>query len=338
MTVILLDQRRLRGQRGTIGAIFSCLFRLEFDLKGVDRKMKVISGSTLAVALMASVGASILTIGAMKVFDRSEGGMPMAASNDRSGPSNPSDKADPVRLAEELKRLETALSSAEAERGQLAQSLRDMNQRINALNEQLAAVDAGSDAEQSPASPHTGSGFGFDDSLVIPIDPDRGRRDKLIAAGVDASTADNIEQRQNRYQLARLDLIDQAAREGWRESDEFDQRLAALDEERVDVREELGDEVYDRFLYEQGGSNRVGIDSVIGGSAAQLAGIRSGDMIVSYADGRVFKLPELQAATRSGARGESVQVTLYRDGELIAIDVPRGPLGVTLRRLRREPG
>jgi len=234
--------------------------------------------------------------------------------------------------------MQAALESATSERGQLATSLREMNLRLNDLSDQLAANEELNSDAAEPAYHQASSLGSVDEAFGFPSRSDQDQLDDLVAAGVDPSTALSIEQRQNRYQLARLDLVDQASREGWIDSDEFDKRMEALQNSQVNIREELGDDVYDRYLYEQGGSNRVGIESVIGGSAADIAGFQQGDTVVSYANGRVFKLPELQEATRGGARGEFVQVTINRNGELIALDVPRGPLGVTLKRLRRDPG
>ena len=129
------------------------------------------------------------------------------------------------------------------------------------------------------------------------------------------------------------------SREGWREDRErFADSLETLEEQRPDLREELGDAAYDRYLYEQGGGNRVGVASVMSGSVAERAGLQSGDVIVSYAGERVFRLRDLQSATRAGSYGEPVQLSVRRDGEVVAVEVVRGPLGVSLSPTRREPG
>ncbi len=167
--------------------------------------------------------------------------------------------------------------------------------------------------------------------------PVRRDYDRLVAVGVDTQTAGSIQSRIDEQELARLELIDQASREGWRDSDEFEQRLEELDEAGVDLRDELGDDDYDRYLFEAGRSNRVGVGSVISGSAADQAGLQAGDEVVAYADDRVFASRELQGATRSGERGELVQVVVRRDGSELVLSVPRGPLGITLRPQRIEP-
>lgn len=161
--------------------------------------------------------------------------------------------------------------------------------------------------------------------------------DSLVAAGVDPSVAAEIKQRSDQWSLQRLELIDQASREGWRRSDEFDERLDELREERPDVRSELGDSDYDQYLYVSGESNRVQIANIIDGSAAQLAGMETGDLLRSYANERVFSSRELQQATREGSRGELVPVIVERDGQFVNLELARGPMGVTLSGLRVEP-
>jgi len=161
--------------------------------------------------------------------------------------------------------------------------------------------------------------------------------DSLVAAGIDPSVASEIKQRSDQWSLQRLELIDQASREGWRQSDQFGERLEALQEERPDIRSELGDSDYDQYLYVSGESNRVQIANIIDGSAAQLAGMETGDLLRTYANERVFSSRELQRATREGSRGELVPITVERGGQLIGLDLPRGPMGVTLNGLRVEP-
>jgi len=175
-------------------------------------------------------------------------------------------------------------------------------------------------------------------SRMMPARPDSTEQyNSLIAAGINPSVAADIKQRSDQWELARLDLIDTAVREGWRRSDQFEERIDELRDERVNLRSELGDDQYDRYLFESGGFNRVRIDSIIDGSAANLAGMQTGDFILSYAGQRVFQLQQLQRATRDGIRGENIQIQLRRAGQFLTVDLPRGPLGVTLAGAREEP-
>jgi len=71
------------------------------------------------------------------------------------------------------------------------------------------------------------------------------------------------------------------------------------------------------------------VDSVFGQSAAGEAGLEPGDVIVRYADARVFNGRELRDATIEGQAGELVALDYERDGESRRVYVPRGPIGIT---------
>ncbi len=161
--------------------------------------------------------------------------------------------------------------------------------------------------------------------------------DNLIKSGVDTDTANELVATWNRYQLEQLELRDTASREGWLGSEEFREKVLALGESQKSLREEIGDQKYDQYLYESGQPNRVAVSSVIAGSSAESAGLRSGDIISEYAGKRTFTSRELQSATRDGTRDETVSIQVLRDGERIELNVPRGPLGIMLDVERVEP-
>ena len=80
----------------------------------------------------------------------------------------------------------------------------------------------------------------------------------------------------------------------------------------------------------EGRNNRVRIEGVIDNSAAALAGIETGDIILRYSDERIFSFRDLRTATTSGDRDQPVTVQVIRDGEVVDLDIPRGPMGVNL--------
>ena len=299
--------------------------------------------TTLLVALAAGTGAGAATLSLSRLLaDPAPADEPLARA-----PAPPT-SAPAAGIETELSALRVALERAEAERSQLAGSLLALNRRNEALESRLASMavtNAAAPAENlAESDPMLPSGEVGDDSLAgrtgeeAPRDRRQAELDSLLAAGLDPQSVEEIRRRRDGFELSRLELIDRATREGWRDDERFDREIDSLEENRPDLREELGDEAYDRYLYEQGGGNRVGVASVMSGSVAERAGLESGDVIVSYAGERMFRLRELQSATRGGNYGESVQLSVRRDGEVVAIEVPRGPLGVTLNRTRREPG
>lgn len=156
----------------------------------------------------------------------------------------------------------------------------------------------------------------------------------LQAAGLDAVSAREFQRRRDLIQLERLELVDLANREGWADSERFEQQLAALEAREPDLRSELGEDAYDRYLQAAGRANRVVIESVIPGSAADLAGLMPGDIIQRYDDSTIFATREMQQATRQGSREDIVSLSFERAGELLDTQLSRGPLGVSLRPMR----
>jgi C-terminal processing protease CtpA/Prc len=205
-----------------------------------------------------------------------------------------------------------------------------LNQRVAALEQVKGPADrpsiiAGSISRETnaeePATPPT----------------EESRRSILVEAGVPEDTAEDIVRRQSEQALARLELRDQATREGWLGSDQYRQSLRELNAEAPDLRGEIDLYAYDRYLYATGEPNRVAVTSVIEGSAAQEAGLLPGDVILSYADERVFGWSDLNSGTTAGERGELVPVEVQREGTLIQAWLPRGPMGIRLESVSLDP-
>jgi hypothetical protein len=161
--------------------------------------------------------------------------------------------------------------------------------------------------------------------------------DALVEAGIDRTQAEYILRLQGELDLKRLELRDRAIREGSLGSKQYANAMRELNRNAPQLRDELGDDVFDRYLYAMGKHNRVVVTSVIPGSAADQAGIRQGDMILNYGDSRVFTWPELRKATTEGYRGEYVTLNVQRDQQVLSMLVPRGPLGVRMRSSSRPP-
>ncbi|WP_462320932.1 PDZ domain-containing protein [Halochromatium sp.] len=163
------------------------------------------------------------------------------------------------------------------------------------------------------------------------------QRNALVRVGVPAGTADEILWRRSQVELDRLELRDQALREGWLGTDRYREELRALNAERVSLRDELDVEAYDRYLYETGETNRVSVDSVIAGSAGDQSGLMPGDIIERYGDELVLDFNDLRSATSAGERGELVPVQVRRGGQVVEVWMPRGPIGIRLDAARVDP-
>lgn len=329
------------------------------------------------VAVVAALLALAVSLGSMVIGQRSPAGLAGAGPNTaiqaadgsdlkRNGAASATSAATTATTTQSLQALTAELRQEQASRLQLQrqvdtleEDLANATEQMEGLQERLEEAEQGiaqAESETTGNDVHSDgvasseelreahrSAFGNNggnNGRFGGFGRTRSREERissLQSAGVDEVRASELVQRLDQNQLAELELRDEAARGGWQDSDEFTQRLEQLEAEAPDLREELGDEAYDRYLFANGSTNRVVIGSVINGSAANVAGLQVGDTVLSYAGQRLFNIPELQSATRAGVRGESVQVTLQRDGETLNMSVTRGPLGVTLTRDQQDP-
>ena len=112
--------------------------------------------------------------------------------------------------------------------------------------------------------------------------------DAFIAAGFTPADAAYLAQRVGQQEMEMLYLRDQAIREGWADTPRYEEAARELRNDRISLREELGTDGYDRFLYASGQPNRVLVDSVIDSSPGQTIGLQPGDVIMSYNGDRVY--------------------------------------------------
>ena len=97
---------------------------------------------------------------------------------------------------------------------------------------------------------------------------------------------------------------------------------------------EIGDGEYESYLQANGRPTTVGVSRVMDASPALMAGLQSGDQITHYDGTRVFNTRELIQQTMQGNPGETVVVTIIRDGGPMQLVMPRGPLGINTRGRR----
>jgi len=236
---------------------------------------------------------------------------------------------DAAWVAEIVARLDRAAS----ERHELEEEVAALHEKVRDLEARITPADtdrAGSTAPGEPAPPASA----VQDAAVDPAIP---LATRLTGLGVDQDRAAEIAERVNEVDLDRLYLRDQATREGWLNTPRYNQAMGELNGDLNALRDDVGDDAYDRYLYATGQANRVVVGSVMAGSSAEEAGIRPGDTVLRYDDRRVFSTSELQSATTQGVAGDTVTVTVLRGGERVRLYVPRGPLGLRLRTERQSP-
>ncbi len=134
--------------------------------------------------------------------------------------------------------------------------------------------------------------------------------ENLIRGGIATPVAEDIVRRKNSIELKKLELQDRAKRDNYLNTQRYYDELDAISQQDVNLREELGDERYDEYLYSSKQNNRIKIASVMLGSAAEQSGIQKDDVVLSYDNKRMFSWQELKDATTEGQLGEFVSINI----------------------------
>jgi C-terminal processing protease CtpA/Prc len=232
-------------------------------------------------------------------------------------------------MEERIARLESLVARQVALGSELAAKIDGLETEVAALREREQASPAAAAAPQS------------NDAVPTPrdqIDYSKSAMQRALeAAGLDEQTAESIKLRGDQLAMTEMYLRDQATREGWLDTPRFREEMAAIEAQRTSIREELGDEAYDRYLFALGRTNRVIVNDVMYDSVAEDVGLQTGDLIIRYGDSRVFATDELVTQTREGSVGDPVTVVISRGGKRMEIEVPRGPLGVRVGVTQDNP-
>jgi hypothetical protein len=251
------------------------------------------------------------------------------ASVDTAPPEPPAPEPTPVASPPDTPAVSPEATGALAERiaelsdgwGRMQAELAELRHRVALVEQREPAADSTSATEPRRRAPAT------------PAE----QRDALLRAGVTPEAADDLVWRRSQLSLARLELRDEAARDGWLGTARYREELRRINEQQVSVEDEIGLDAYDRYLFETGQPNRVAVDSVLPGSAGEESGLLSGDVIERYGDTPVLDFEDLRAATSTGVRGELVPVSVVRAGQRIEVWLPRGPIGIGLDATRLDP-
>lgn len=223
------------------------------------------------------------------------------------------------KLHERIDQLETELATAKTHSKKLE----------NTLARQTRSQLKTDQNESDGTAPDTSKHSGYQSSIPSV--------DALTAAQIPLATAEAIRDLIARNRLTMLRLRDQAEREGWINTTRYAQALRKLLDPTHGIRDQFGDDVFDRYLYASGRANRVIATTVYPNSTAAAAGIQAGDTILSYASKNIYSMQDLQQATLQGEAGESVLVVLEREGSSFSITLPRGPLGIELKMKSQKP-
>lgn len=210
----------------------------------------------------------------------------------------------------------------------LEQELARANEQIAALEHALQEPLNSPPEEEAEPKKERVADIGTGETLTI---------ENLVRSGVSEILAEEIINRVNRYDFKRLQLQNRATREGYLKTSRYYVELRKLSSEAISLRDEIGTEAYDRYLYLTDKNNRVLVTSIIPDTPAALYGIRKGDVIVRYGENRILDLRDIRQTTAATAQSEYLNLTLLRDGELMNIAIPGGALGIKIGATRLDP-
>lgn len=147
---------------------------------------------------------------------------------------------------------------------------------------------------------------------------------RLVEGGFSEDEARRVLEQESESAFKALQSVWEAQRSG----ESIDRYSGEFDPQAI-MRSEMGDDAYARYLEVQGQPTAVRITQVLGGSPGSEIGLQPGDQLVRYAGERVFSVNDLRKSSMDGNPGEDVVIEIERDGTLIQLSVPRGPIGIT---------
>jgi len=211
--------------------------------------------------------------------------------------------------------------------------LEELQYKVEKLELQLEALAQSSSNNESENENHSNSTtnasfFGR---------PAKPNLKSLSATGMSTDEADKLLRRMSQQEYQRLELQNNIRRNQGAASNTYREQLRELNQNKISLRSELGDEDYDKYLFASQQSNRVKISSVMAGSPAESSGFESNDIILSYDDQKILNWADIRRVTLEGDIGSYTNVNILRDGERMSLMVPRGTLGVQLEPVQLDP-
>lgn len=227
------------------------------------------------------------------------------------------------------------VAGADAQGVDVQKSLAALDRRVRQLTAQVQALEGAAGrpvtagegkpaADGQPRRPGDDWPAFQDGRTPVNFEAMRERREqfqneRIAAAGLTPERMKAINRRVDELRVAAQQAQFEAQRNG--------QPVQGMNIEQT-LRKELGDAEYEKYLKAEGRATEVRVMEVYATSAAERAGLKAGDEIVSYGGTRVFDVRELNTLTTQGGAGGSVTVEVKRDGQTVQVTVPRGPLGV----------
>ena len=266
----------------------------------------------LALAVMAALLAG-LAIGSWVAGDRAAVETPEVADGG----------SETTNMGERIQRLEQLLNEEREARVALEDMLAMLFEELDTLDggdERAAAEQEARQARQPAAEQQARSR----DRSNWMQQYNQNRIARMIEGGFTEEEARNLIETESaaRYEAMR------AAWEAERSGEPFDPIASWNDPQRI-LRDSIGDDAYERYLETQGQPTSIEITQVLSNSPGANVGLEPGDRIARYNGERVFSITDLRRMTMQGNPGEDVIVEVERDGVLMQLTLPAGPIGIT---------
>jgi hypothetical protein len=262
----------------------------------------------VAVALLAG-----LAIGSWVVGDRAADETTEVAGSESA----------PTDIAERIQRLEQLLNDEREARVALEDTLAMLFEELDTLDVGDERAAAEPEARQSRQVAAQQQARGRDRSNWVQ-QYNQNRIARMVEGGFTEEEARNLIETESaaRYEAMR------AAWEAERSGEPFDPFASWTDPQRI-LRDSIGDDAYQRYLETQGQPTSIEVTQVLANSPGANVGLEPGDRIARYNGERVFSITDLRMLTMQGNPGEDVVVEVERDGVLMQLTLPAGPIGIT---------
>ncbi len=221
-------------------------------------------------------------------------------------------------LAKRIAALEGAIMTEREARQLLQNEVMVLTEELMRLDETLPAA-----AQNSAGDDNATDAVARRRNTVRNFFSTEARRTRLLEAGMDAALVDRVVLRESEVQMAGLRARYLAQHNVSSDADP-DRGRSVYDV----MREELGDNNYEKYLSANGQPTRISVAGVMQNSPAFDVGLRVGDRITSYAGQRVFNMGEFNRTVMRNAPGQTVVIDFVRDGQPMQVQVASGPLGI----------
>lgn len=208
-------------------------------------------------------------------------------------------------------------------RAEYAPQIEELTRENEALRSRLST--AGTSNAARPRSPAEVNALVAESRAKFDAERNQSAVDRLLAAGYPPDRIEWLRTRSEELQRQRR-LAETEQRAKGLPVDPV-KELAYVFDKDIELRYEIGDAEYERYLRALGKPTSVQVAEVLPGSIAESAGIRTGDVILDYDNKRLFNLGELNGLA-VGKDGSSATITVSRDGTIQKFVVPGGIIGV----------